>query len=100
MVLQPLVENAVRHGGVSSTGHGKVSVTLRRADEPRRGMLMLRVQDDGPPPISPAREAGGGTGLSATAQRLSLLYGEAQTLHAGPIEGGGFVVTLNIPARQ
>lgn len=100
MVLQPLVENAVRHGGVSSTGYGKVSVTLRRADDPRRGTLILRVEDDGPPLVSPMREAGNGTGLSATGQRLHLLYGDAQTLHAGPVEGGGFVVTLNIPARQ
>ena len=100
MVLQPLVENAVRHGGVSRRGRGEVSVTLRRADKPRRGMLMLRVQDDGPPVVSPMGEAAGGTGLFATAQRLTLLYGDAQTLDAGPLAGGGFAVTLSIPARQ
>ena len=61
---------------------------------------MLRVQDDGPPVVSPMGEAAGGTGLFATAQRLTLLYGDAQTLDAGPLAGGGFAVTLSIPARQ
>lgn len=99
MVLQPLVENAVRHGGVSRVGRGRVTVTVRREGS----ALALRVHDDGPPGAAPALAttpaADAGTGLSTTAKRLQLLYGEAQAMRAGPAPEGGFEVALRIPAR-
>ena len=106
MLLQPLVENAVRHGGVSRVGRGRVTVTLAREDTPAAPCgpaLTVRVHDDGPPPDGEP-EAGrgapaGGTGLSATARRLGLLYGAAQRMCAGPAADGGFEVVLQIPAR-
>jgi len=111
MVLQPLVENAVRHGGVSRVGHGCVAVTLRREGE----TLEIRVRDAtvsgvgtrdsvvgtlSHPITEPRVPTPGvsGTGLTATARRLRLLYGDAQAMHAGPVDGGWEVV-LRIPAR-
>ncbi|GJG86200.1 hypothetical protein tb265_13810 [Gemmatimonadetes bacterium T265] len=108
MVLQPLVENAVRHGGVSRTGRGRVVVTLGHAAAPWGPALAVRVYDDGPPPnAAPAGDhalagdaTGGGTGLSTTARRLRLLYGDAHAMRAGPAAGGGFEVAFEIPARR
>jgi two-component sensor histidine kinase len=96
MLLQPLVENAARHGALASRGRGRVAVTVTRDG----GRLRVRVHDDGPGLTDGADPLAGGTGLSATARRLRLLYGDAHALHAGPAPDGGFEVRLEIPARQ
>jgi signal transduction histidine kinase len=94
MVLQPLVENAVRHGGVTVNGRGTVDVRARRDRE----HLVLEVQDDGPGSserVTPQP----GIGLSATAERLALLYGEQQRFEAGNAPAGGFLVKIVLPLR-
>jgi hypothetical protein len=100
MVLQPLVENAVRHGGVTRLGHGRVRIVVRRVASDAGPALELRVEDApsafaGTLPV----EDGAGTGLATTARRLRLLYGGAQAMHAGATPDGGFAVTLRIPVR-
>ncbi|MHB1225575.1 MAG: sensor histidine kinase [Gemmatimonadaceae bacterium] len=108
LVLQPLVENAVRHGRASRTGEGHIHVrTTRHGDT-----LLLVVENDAHTPdgTTPARPAPApdpsplvrapdstGLGLAATADRLRLLYGPAGRCDAGPIAGGGFRVTLGLP---
>jgi signal transduction histidine kinase len=94
MLLQPLVENAVRHGGVATTGRGTVAVTARRDG----GALALRVHDDGPGLASGRDPLAGGTGLAATARRLRLLHGDGHALRAGTAPEGGFEVAIRIPA--
>ncbi|MEZ4452509.1 MAG: histidine kinase [Nannocystaceae bacterium] len=93
LVLQPLVENAVRHGGVEQTGAGAIEVrATRRADS-----LILTVIDDGPgmaPGIDPLRA---GFGLRTTAERLRLLYGDHQRIAAANAPGGGFRVDVHLP---
>jgi two-component system, LytTR family, sensor kinase len=73
MLLQPLVENAIRHGVSRSPTGGRLTIAARRQD----ARLALEVCDDGPgPPLSRARaEPGGGVGLENTRQRLTHLYG-------------------------
>src|SRR5205085_12285613 len=69
-VLQPIIENAVRHG-VGATGHGGVvRIAVSRADE----RLIIEVSDDGPgwPTSSPPQS---GMGLNLVASRLEALYG-------------------------
>lgn len=110
MSLQPLVENAVRHGALATRGRGAVQLTARllHADgAPTRGAdrLELRVHDDGPGSgvedgDGRGAPVGAGTGLSATRRRLALLYGSAGTLEAGHAPGGGFTVRLCVPARR
>jgi two-component sensor histidine kinase len=104
MLLQPLVENAVQHGGTAATGRGRVHVRVRTA--PTVGAvdvlpaLEVRVHDDGPG-LAPGRDPlAAGTGLSATAQRLQLLHGAAHALRAGNAPEGGFEVVLRVPARR
>lgn len=98
MILQPLVENAIRHGGVAEAGRGCVEVDVARVGD----RLAIHVRDDGPGRRDEpgTADASGGTGLSATARRLALLYGEAHELEAGDAPGGGFAVRIAIPARE
>jgi two-component sensor histidine kinase len=92
MILQPLVENAIRHGGITVRGAGTITVRARRDGD----RLVLEVGDDGPGPAgeTPARR---GVGLAATAERLALLYGSCQDLTTGKGPDGGFVATVSLP---
>lgn len=102
MLLQPLVENAIHHGGVTRVGRGCVTVTIAREPAPWGEALAIRVHDDGPSldlHAGTSPQSGGGTGLRATRQRLRLLYGDAHEMRAGPAPEGGFGVVLRIPAR-
>jgi two-component system, LytTR family, sensor kinase len=80
LVLQPLVENAVRHAVAPRETGGRVRVDARRAGR----MLRLTVTDDGPglPPDGPA--AGFGIGLANTRERLAQLYGADHRLALEP----------------
>lgn len=91
-VLQPLVENAVRHGGVERLGRGTIRVTARQQGD----ALALEVWDDGDgtTPASP----GNGLGLRATSERLRLLYGADASCEAGPADGG-WRVRLILPLQ-
>jgi signal transduction histidine kinase len=90
LVLQPLVENAVRHGVARHAGPGRVAVRAFREG----ARLVLEVQNDGPPP-SP--ELAGGTGLSATRGRLASLYGDDHELSLAPAPGGGAIARVAVP---
>jgi len=102
MLLQPLVENAVRHGALATAGRGRVTVAVTRHAAAGGARLVVRVHDDGPgapPGVDPVAT---GTGLSATARRLRLLYGDDHRLRVGaaPADEGGFEVRLELPARE
>jgi len=95
LLLQPLVENAIKHAIAKSVAGGAVRVRARRADD----RLWLTVADDGPgsaqldPGASPAR----GVGLSNTRTRLRVLYGPQQTFEMRNRPEGGCEVTLSLP---
>jgi two-component sensor histidine kinase len=95
MILQPLVENAIHHGNAECLGEGRVEL---RASA-REGELILEVEDDGPGAASGSDALHAGTGLSATAERLQLLYGERHRFEAGNAPGGGFLVRAVLPFR-
>jgi two-component system LytT family sensor kinase len=93
LLLQPLVENAIRHGNAERAGRGAIEVRAGLRD----GRLQLEVEDDGP---GAGGSASPGLGLSATAERLQLLYGDGQSFSAGNGSAGGFVVRVCLPARD
>jgi hypothetical protein len=89
-LLQPLVENAVRHGRVERLGTGRIAVTAHCAD----GTLTLDVWDDGGD--LPGVSSGQGLGLRATRERLHLLFGDRATLSSGPADDG-WRVRITLP---
>ena len=94
LVLQPLVENAIRHGTARRGGKGRI--TVRALVE--SGRLVLEVEDDGAG-VGGGREAREGLGLGNTRARLRELYGDhaALTLRGAPVRGA--VVRLECPYR-
>ena len=87
-VLQPLVENAIRHGIAKRTDAGRIEIGARKAGD----RLILTVSDDGP---GPNGAANGGLGLANTRERLRRLYGDA-TVELGPGKPGA-VATITMP---
>jgi two-component sensor histidine kinase len=94
LVLQPLVENAIKHGVSAQPGSGRVEISARREN----GMLVLRVRDDGPGLVdAPPRPGGSGVGLANTRERLQQLYGDDQRLELENAPEGGLEVTVGLP---
>jgi LytS/YehU family sensor histidine kinase len=92
LLLQPLVENAIRHGNAERTGRGTVAVRSRKEEN----RLVLEVEDDGPGDLGAAPDRPPGLGIAA---RLRLLYGDGQSFSAGNGSGGGFLVRATLPFR-
>jgi two-component system LytT family sensor kinase len=92
--LQPLVENAVRHGIEKSVRPGSVRVEARREGD----ALEVRVLDTGagPRPSGPRPD---GIGLATTRARLAQLYGARQSLVVESRPEGGTAVVLRVPFR-
>ena len=93
-VLQPLVENAVRHGLARQSTATLLRVEARRAGDD----LVLSVVDDGPGP-GPGTGTEG-VGLGTTRERLATLYGTRATLELSRTAQGGAAATVRIPWRK
>jgi hypothetical protein len=98
LLLQPIVENAVRHAVATRTKGGRINVSARRAAD----RLHLVVEDDGPGLVAGVNGASnnGGIGLTNTRQRLDYLYGDHQqfTLDRGDL--GGLRVRFDLPFHE
>ncbi|HEU4885022.1 MAG TPA: histidine kinase [Longimicrobium sp.] len=90
LILQPIVENAIRHGIARSSTASLVEIGARREN----GSLLLSVRDDGPGVGEDGRE---GVGLRNTRARLAGMYGDAQGLELANVEEGGALVTIRLP---
>lgn len=94
-ILQPLVENAIRHGASSRTAPTLVQIDAWRTN----GHVCLRVRDDGPGlPADWSLERNAGIGLSNTRERLRQLYGaDHHSFLVVPAPAGGVSVELRLP---
>jgi two-component system, LytTR family, sensor kinase len=92
LILQPLVENAIRHGIAPRPDPGRIDIAACRDN----GSLHLSVMDDGPG-LRSGEAPRSGIGLANTRARLQRLYGDRQQLQLGPGPGGGLRVEITIP---
>lgn len=96
LILQPLVENAIRHGVAQQTQ--PVCVTISAIKEPAQ--LRLEVGDNGPGlPAQWTLAEHAGVGLTNTKQRLEQLYPGAHQFTVNNSSGGGVTVTITLPFR-
>jgi sensor histidine kinase YesM len=96
LILQPIVENALRHGIAQTRGPGRVEISAKREDR----SLRIRVRDNGPGLRAITRPQDGlreGLGLSNTRARLEQLYGGSHRFELENAPDGGLLVTLEIP---
>ena len=96
-VLQPLVENAIRHGLTGREAAGCIEISARVNGD----RLMLRVEDNGVGLRRSSGRAGYGIGLTNVRERLTTLYGPGEQLRLCDAEGGGGAIAeLTVPLRR
>jgi two-component sensor histidine kinase len=94
-LLQPFVENAIRHGIAPRARGGRVEIRGARTD----GRLILEVEDDGAG-LDAYAQPREGVGLSNTRRRLHELYGDEQSLSLRRGAMGGVLVEITLPGRE
>jgi hypothetical protein len=100
LLLQPLVENSIKHAIGRAEVGGRILVTARLLEK----NLVLSVEDSGPDGDKPIQElpdllAGPGFGLRSTVERLENLYGDGFSVNASRSSLGGLKLALHLPIR-
>jgi sensor histidine kinase YesM len=96
LLLQPLFENAVRHGAARLTGTCKIAFRAHREN----GKLNLSLENDGPEISTSADASKNGVGLTNTTARLRMHYGDNFKFEYIDRQEGGVRVDLTLPYRQ
>jgi signal transduction histidine kinase len=92
LILQPLVENAVKHGVSKVDASGRIEISVRRVGD----RLVLAVRDNGPG-LDGGDTGDEGVGLRNTRARLEQLYGSAQSLTLREAPEGGLIAEVTLP---
>ena len=95
LILQPLVENAIKHGVSPNSGIGRIELRSRRNGD----WLALEIRDNGPGIVEGIRTRDG-IGLTTTRARLERLYGDRQAISLENLPEGGCVARIRIPFEQ
>ena len=97
LILQPLIENAIKYAITPSEEGGTIRITARLQND----MLVLQLSDTGPGlGNGKSKHKSSGVGLKNTRERLSQFYGDKQAFTLAPNEPTGLVVTINIPYEK
>jgi two-component system LytT family sensor kinase len=96
LILQPMVENAIKHG-IAKRAHGGL---IRIAAVRSNGMLTLSVYNDGPRLPADWDENNSGIGISNARTRLQSLYGEACNLSLRNHDPGGVEISVSVPFKE
>jgi two-component system LytT family sensor kinase len=101
MLLQPLVENSIKHGLSSMIEGGSIYLRSRLSDS----RLVIEVEDDGvgmpsSQPLDPGSTRGSGIGMANISERLQVLYGDAALMTIDSREGKGTLVRIRLPLLQ
>lgn len=101
LLLQPILENVVKHGAWATDRLTHVTVGASRHATLSGGTLMIEVSDDGPGlDVDPQEAFTRGVGLSTTRQRLSTMYGDAASVTLEQPISGGLSVRIQVPWRE
>lgn len=96
LLLQPLVENSIRHGLEPKVEGGEIVVRARRQEE--SGLLVIEVSDTGVGLGAAPPSQGSGFGLEQVRERLATVYGARGGMSLAPSPSGGTLATLSFPA--
>jgi len=101
MLLQPLVENSIKHGLASKVEGGSIFLRSRLSDSG----LVIEVEDDGvgmpaTPPTESGSARGAGIGMANISERLQVLYGDTARMTIDSHEGKGTLVRIRLPLLQ
>src|SRR5579864_1002721 len=101
MLLQPLVENSIKHGLSSMVEGGSIYLRSRLSDS----RLVIEVEDDGvgmpsSQPLDPGTTRGSGIGMANISERLQVLYGDTALMTIDSREGKGTLVRIRLPLLQ
>jgi two-component system, LytTR family, sensor kinase len=93
LLLQPLVDNAIKHGISKLVAGGEIRISARKDDAD----LHLEVRDNGPGFREPNHSSSGGVGLRITRERLETIYGQDHSVELLALPEGGVVARVSIP---
>ena len=94
MIVQPLVENAIKHGISPRLEGGRIVIRARRED----GVAIIEIEDNGTGLPREAEQGDGlGIGLTNVNERLKVIYGNDCQLHLSNLSGRGALARLEIP---
>ena len=97
LILQPMIENAIKYAISPSETGG----TLRISARVQRGVLVMQLSDTGPGlGNGKSDQKSSGVGLKNTRERLQQLYGDDQAFTLAPNEPSGLTITINLPYRE
>ena len=96
LLLQPLVENAIKHGIAKRASGGAVRIAASRSN----GQLTLTVYNDGPSLTAPGEQSSSGIGISNMRERLRGLYGDAFSVSLQNQQPAGVEVSVSVPFRE
>jgi signal transduction histidine kinase len=100
LILQPIVENAIKYGVSKSRKAVLVRIAARRLDENRMSLeISNRLKNGGKDELPAATHEGTGLGLANVCQRLEARWGSRASCRSGPMTGGGYKVALTIPVE-
>ena len=98
LLLQPIVENAIKYGVSKSRKAVLVRIAARRLDDSRMALeISNRLKHGGKEELPAATHEGTGLGLANVCQRLEARWGSRASCRSGPMTGGGYKVALTIP---
>jgi signal transduction histidine kinase len=98
LILQPIVENAIKYGVSKSRKAVLVRIAARRLDDSRMSLeISNRLKHGGKEELPAATHEGTGLGLANVCQRLEARWGSRASCRSGPMTGGGYKVALTIP---
>ena len=100
LILQPIVENAIKYGVSKSRKTVVIRIAAKRSGDGRMQVEVSNwLKSGGSIMLPAATHEGTGVGLSNVCQRLDARFGSRATCRFGPMNGGGFKVSLTIPAE-